>query len=175
MHDLVDRYAVLIATKNDKTDFKTKIVTVEEILSDPAYYNTSSEWGDGDHKIFNDTQCRIRNFIKHAYKSWEADYFLLGGDIGEDLIPVRKLWCIYPTKQTWPPHDNLVIASDLYYACLDGSFNENKDSKWGEPFDNASSGDFEDSPHRYSNGNGEVNNYYAEADIDFFIKRNMLE
>jgi len=150
--------------KNDYTDYKTKIVTVEEILSDPAYYNTSSEWGDGDHEIYNDTQCRIRNFIKHASVAWDADYFLLGGDIGEDLIPARKLWCKRPesTKVNKP---DLLIPSDLYYACLNGSFNEDRDGKWGEPFDGYESGDFEDPPYRRNNGNGEEDNFYAEADV----------
>jgi PKD repeat protein len=163
-------------TFQDLADYKnstgniTEIVTVEDILSDPAYYNTSADWGDGDHEIFNDTQCRIRNFIKHAHRSWGADYFLLGGDnsslSGNEIIPVRKLWTKYPYDPNDAP-DYLEIASDLYYACIDGTFNENKDNRWGDPCDGNVSGDFENPPNRYKyeNGNDRVNDYYAEADI----------
>ncbi|KYK34786.1 MAG: hypothetical protein AYK22_04750 [Thermoplasmatales archaeon SG8-52-3] len=149
--------------KNDYTDFKTKIVTIQEILNDPAYYNTG-EWGDGDDEIFNDPQCRIRNFIKHAYWEENVKYFLLGGDV--DIIPARIFSCICPTVDQESPME---IYSDLYYACLYGSFNEDKDEYWGEPFDGAISGDWEDPPNRFDvNGNNNYfvnNNYYAEVDI----------
>ncbi|MCD6474279.1 MAG: hypothetical protein J7K47_05185, partial [Thermoplasmata archaeon] len=48
------------------------IVTVEEIVADPAYWDSNP--------IFNDTMAKIRNFIRDAYLNWETEYILLGGD-----------------------------------------------------------------------------------------------
>ncbi len=58
------------------------IVTVEEIIRNPAYWNSSM--------LFNDTQAKIRNFIRDIYLNWKTDYILLGGDL--EQIPARYLW-----------------------------------------------------------------------------------
>jgi PKD repeat protein len=154
-----------LAEYKNNTGIKTKIVTVENIMSDPAYYGNNDTWGDGDDEIFNDTQCRIRNFIKHAYIAWDAEYFLLGGDNisdkGNELLPVRNLWFKWKHSLGGKYYSGM-LPSDMYYACLNGSFNEDKDDIWGEPWDGAPSGDFEEPPPReppYSTGN-----FYIEAD-----------
>ena len=74
-----------------------------------------------------DTQEKIRNFIKDAYTTWNAEYIVLGGDTGH--VPARSLYC-YINSST---NDN--IPSDLYYQCLDGDFNADGDSVWGETND----------------------------------------
>jgi len=56
----------------------------------------------------SDAPDKIRNFIKHAYQYWGTEYVLLGGD--DDVVPARTLVAL-----------NMPIASDLYYACLDGT------------------------------------------------------
>lgn len=76
---------------------------------------------------------KIRNFIREAYRFWETDYILLGGD--DSVVPVRDLWV-----------DSLVgytttMPSDLYYGCLDGTYNYDGDSRWGEPTDGDIGGD----------------------------------
>ncbi|HVP57649.1 MAG TPA: C25 family cysteine peptidase [bacterium] len=72
-----------------------------------------------------DLQTKIRNFIKDAYLNWETEYVLLGGD--DDIIPHRGLYAVGPSAIDED------IASDLYYAGLDGTWNDDGDSKWGEP------------------------------------------
>ncbi|HEC77085.1 MAG TPA: hypothetical protein ENI33_07510 [Thermoplasmatales archaeon] len=95
------------------------IVTVENITSNPAYWNTTNS-------LFNDTQAQIRNFIRDAYLNWGTEYVLIGGD--DDIIPARKLYVAASGEVTYMP-------SDLYYACLDGNFNSDMDNKWGESYD----------------------------------------
>ncbi|HEX2957469.1 MAG TPA: C25 family cysteine peptidase, partial [Chitinispirillaceae bacterium] len=69
---------------------------------------------------------RLRNFIIDAYTNWETEYVLLGGDI--NIIPMRKLYC----NASGEVDD---IPSDLYYQCLDGNYNSDNDSHWGETTD----------------------------------------
>ena len=107
----------------------TTIVTVEDIESNPNYWNSTS--------MFNDTQAQIRNFIKHAYLNWGTDYILLGGDAddsGSNIVPARDLYATAGYYTTYMP-------SDLYYACLDGNFNNDMDGKWGESNDGPNGGD----------------------------------
>ncbi len=76
----------------------------------------------------------IRNFIRFAYSNWGTEYVLLGGDM--DIVPARKL---YASVAGTSYFDN--IPSDVYYSCLDGSFNFDGDSYWGEPIDGPNGGD----------------------------------
>jgi hypothetical protein len=76
-----------------------------------------------------DTQTKIRNFLIDAYATWAMDYVLLVGD-GEPSdsngIPARGFYNVaYGETDT-------NIASDLYYSCLDGTWNNDGDSYYGE-------------------------------------------
>ncbi|MBN1390897.1 MAG: hypothetical protein JXA22_09690 [Candidatus Thermoplasmatota archaeon] len=75
-----------------------------------------------------DAQEKVRNFIKDAVYSWETEYILLGGDIS--VIPYRST---YVKSGSYVETD---CAADLYYSDLDGSFNDDNDSLWGEVEDN---------------------------------------
>jgi len=66
------------------------IVSLESIMSNPAY-NSDGQFGDGDGTPkFNDTQAHVRDFIKDAYVNWGTEYVLLGG--GDDIIPARGVY-----------------------------------------------------------------------------------
>ncbi|MBN1855145.1 MAG: hypothetical protein JW829_20610 [Pirellulales bacterium] len=67
---------------------------------------------------------QIRNFIIDAYNNWETDYVLLGGDT--NIIPSRELYSSIRESS---------IPSDLYFQCLDGSYDEDSDQIWGENTD----------------------------------------
>ncbi len=75
-----------------------------------------------------DTQEKIRNFIKYAYYNWDTKWVLLGGDV--EIVPIRFLKDIDGQEQ-----DETRVASDLYYQCLDGSYNYDNDNVWGEKYD----------------------------------------
>ncbi len=74
----------------------------------------------------------IRDFIRNEYITNEINYVLIGGD--SDVIPAKMLW-------VQAGQDSTTMPSDLYYGCLDGSFNYNDDDKWGEPHDGEGGGD----------------------------------
>lgn len=82
------------------------IVTIEEIYSN--YSGT-------------DEAEQLRNFIIDAYSTWNTEYVILGGDV--DIIPYRNLY------------NDQYIPSDMYFQCLDGSYNDDGDLYWGEPHD----------------------------------------
>ncbi|MBC8478445.1 hypothetical protein H8D51_02765, partial [bacterium] len=86
----------------------SQLVTIEEILAN---------WDGVD-----DAE-RLRNFLVAEYLEHGIRYLLLGGDI--DQIPYRSLFV-----HTWEHDDNL--PSDLYFACLDGNWDENQNGIWGE-------------------------------------------
>jgi hypothetical protein len=75
-----------------------------------------------------DDQDDIRNFVIDAYDTWDIDYLLLVGDaMDSDGIPHRGFYALaYGTTD-----EN--IPADLYYGCLDGSWNDDGDNRWGEP------------------------------------------
>ncbi|MFO7677789.1 MAG: C25 family cysteine peptidase, partial [Thermoplasmatota archaeon] len=91
------------------------LVTREDIIACPDYWNTTA--------LFNDTQAKIREFCKDAYQSWGTSYVLIGGNGA--LVPARKMKTAYEGN----------IDSDIYYSNLDKSFNANQNQWWGEEGD----------------------------------------
>ncbi len=127
-------FQALAAWKTEK-GVNATIVTVEDIY---ASYRRSAR---------QDDQEVIRDFIKDAYENNNIRYVLLGGDgdgnrVGGEtwdaVVPARGLWawayepdpatCCGPCR---PPD----VLSDLYYACLDGSYDSNGNGIYGEPND----------------------------------------
>jgi hypothetical protein len=72
-----------------------------------------------------DLPAKIRSFITFAYENWQTEYVLLGGD--DEIVPHRGL---YVKNGTYIDPD---IPSDLYYSCLDGTWNSDGDAYYGEP------------------------------------------
>jgi hypothetical protein len=70
----------------------------------------------------------VRNFIADAYAQWGVEYVLLGGDTG--VIPARFGFVTFYTGE--------FIPTDMYYSCLDGTWNADGDSLWGEAFHSSS-------------------------------------
>ena len=71
-----------------------------------------------------DNKEKIRNYIIQEYENNGISMVLIGGDV--DLVPHRNLWC-----HAQEGYDDYV-PSDSYYACLDGTLNDDGDNKWGE-------------------------------------------
>lgn len=107
------------------------IVLIEDILSDPDYFS-DGPFGDGTGTPkFNDTAARIRNFIKDAYLNWETEYVLLGGDV--EIIPERGVYAFVNVPN--PPQSYTVdyhLPCDMYYGALDGSWDNDNDTIFGE-------------------------------------------
>ncbi|UCH84649.1 MAG: hypothetical protein JSW50_02850, partial [Candidatus Latescibacterota bacterium] len=80
-----------------------------------------------------DLQETMRFFIQDAYAKWGITYVLLGGDT--DVLPPR-----YAMSRFYLGGTELPV--DMYFTCLDGSWNDTHDKYWGEgfnvvPYDNA--------------------------------------
>ncbi|MDZ7821026.1 MAG: C25 family cysteine peptidase [Candidatus Marinimicrobia bacterium] len=75
-----------------------------------------------------DLQERIRNTIREQYREEGLDYVLLGGD--SDIVPHRGLSCTVNSGGEIISSRN--IPADLYYAALDGSWDDNRNSVFGE-------------------------------------------
>ncbi|MBC7080759.1 MAG: choice-of-anchor J domain-containing protein [Thermoplasmatales archaeon] len=121
------------------------IITNEALKNAPGTYNFTTLMNSKIAKGMNativtveyiysnfggrDNPEKIRNFIKWAYQEWHTQYVLLGGDIS--VVPYRGLWVQAYSGGDIDPD----MESDLYYACLDGDYNSDGDSYWGEPND----------------------------------------
>ncbi len=80
------------------------------------------EWIDQTYPNGVDRAERIRFFLRDAYQNWGTLFVLLGGDT--DIVPPRYAQMIvYEGEQ---------IPADYYYSCLDGNWNADGDSRFGE-------------------------------------------
>jgi len=134
------------------------IVLVQDILNDPDYF-CDGLFGDGcGSNMFNDTAARIRNFIRDAYQNWGTEYVLLGGDT--EIIPARGVYGFVDVAD--PPSPVTVdrnMGCDFYYGALDGSWNNDNDTVFGE-------GVYMDPTNSPENGTaGEEADFFAEAYI----------
>lgn len=82
-----------------------------------------------------DDQEKIRNYIIREYQTNGIQYVLLAGDAdknssGEMQIPIRGF---YTGVESSRFYEDFNIPTDIYYAALDGNWNNNSDEKWGEP------------------------------------------
>jgi hypothetical protein len=66
---------------------------------------------------------RIRRFLRDAHDMWGTQYVLLGGD--SDVLPPRY---VDRTNAIGQRH----FVSDWYFACLDGTWDENLNGLYGE-------------------------------------------
>lgn len=119
----VDGYELLVITPGEwvshfdeykafynSQGLRTKVVSLEEIYS-------SSEG--------RDEQEQIRSYISQEYEEKGIMMVLLGGD--SNLVPYRGLYCY-----VMEDYEDDGLPSDMYYVCLDGTWNEDDDELWGE-------------------------------------------
>lgn len=93
------------------------------------------DWIAANYPPGRDRAENIRFFLQDARARWGLGAVILGGDT--DVIPARYAWSYFhgPTGEA--------IPTDLYYSCLDGSWNADGDAYWceasylGQPGDGA--------------------------------------
>ena len=119
-----------------------------------------------NHYSGRDYAEKIRVFIRDAYSYNRVRFVLLGGDadansgnprsiVDYSIIPTRLLYC-----NIWGKGYNSAssyIASDLYYSCLDGNYDYNKNGVYGETTDGNYGRDVDLLPDVYV-GRAPVNN-----------------
>ena len=76
-----------------------------------------------------DTQDKIRNYIISMYGTNPLRHVLLAGDT--DVIPHRGFYVNMGTGS----EVDADIPADMYYSCLDGTWNNDNDNYWGETYE----------------------------------------
>ncbi|MDH4035118.1 MAG: C25 family cysteine peptidase, partial [candidate division Zixibacteria bacterium] len=83
----------------------------------------------------------VRDYIRERYLADGIQYVLIGAD--DDVIPAKDLFV-----QSWvgiihgdPPWYEFAMPADVYFGCLDGTYNYDGDQYWGEPTDGDGGGD----------------------------------
>ncbi|MCD4654795.1 hypothetical protein K8T06_12785, partial [bacterium] len=71
-----------------------------------------------------DNPDKIRNFCIDAYENWNTEYILIGAD--HEIVPTRGCYA------TAEGHEDSTIPTDMYFGCLDGNWNSNGNSRYGE-------------------------------------------
>ena len=78
----------------------------------------------------------VRAYIQSEFLMNGIDWVIIGGD--DDVIPAKDLWvCMY---ESGSGESESAMPGDLYFACLDGTWNYDGDSRWGEPNDGEGGG-----------------------------------
>jgi len=141
-------------------------ITATIVTTEWIYANYSGTRPDGGE----DNQTRIRNFIIDAYNTWGTRYVLLGGDgdgadvggeSGDEIIPHRG----FASTSSVIDYD---IPADMYYACLEGTFDDNANGTYGEPNDGLGGGEVDLFAEVYVgracvDSQTEVNNFVAKT------------
>jgi len=123
----LEQYELLILTTDELKDAFIPLKTAHDAQGVPTIIKPLSDIGER-------TTDSIRDYIRTAYTTWGINYVLLGGD--DDVVPAQDL---YAEVNSGGTTDN--FPSDLFYACLDGPYNYDGDSKWGERHDGANGSD----------------------------------
>ena len=122
----VGGYDILLVTKqqyvasfDDYVSFylarglRTQVVALETILSTMSGQDNAE---------------KLRNYIIQEYENNGIMMVNLGGDVPD--IPYRGFYCDVLTGGNHETDND--IPADLYYAALDGNWNDDGDNRWGE-------------------------------------------
>jgi len=118
---LADDFQTL-ADYHDSTGVATEIRTVTDVLNETG--GMTSE--------------HIRQYITNRYLNDGIEYVLLGDD--DNIIKAKYLYIEADAYDEYTIVD-YKMPSDLYYACLDGTWDYDGDGRYGEPTDGEGGGD----------------------------------
>jgi len=121
-----DDYEMLIVTPNLFKDFFDDLV--QFYFKQGVRANVVTKEAINSAMTGQDSAEKLRNYIIQEYQQHGIQYVLIGGDV--DHIAYRGLYCFV---QSSTDHEDYNIPADLYFSALDGNWNTNGDSKWGEP------------------------------------------
>jgi hypothetical protein len=113
---------IIVTSSTLKSTFQTLANHKAGYVNGATVYDTT--WIYSNY-TGSDNQMKIRNFIIDKYTNNGTKYVLLGGDTG--VVPYRGF---YVSTGGYTDSD---MAADMYYGHLDGSWNNDGDSRYGEP------------------------------------------
>jgi hypothetical protein len=115
---------LLILTTPELADSFIPLKEAHDALGLPTVIKTLTDVSAAPGTVTPD---RIRSFLRSEYTDG-IEYVLLGGDL--DVIPAQYLWV-----KAWTGGDTTQMPSDLFYECLDGTYDYDDDDLYGEPTD----------------------------------------
>ena len=80
----------------------------------------------------------LRDYIRTRYLADGIQYVLIGGD--DDVFPSLDM---YVAAWDGSDYEDFDMPGELYYGCLDGTYNYDGDSYWGEPTDGEGGGEID--------------------------------
>jgi len=131
IHDNDDTICEYYETwKESNTDFNVTYIDVDTITADSSYW-VNGTWGDNtpsnpyyisqtisSYSRYNDTQAKIRNYIRYMKDTYDIDYVIM---LGTTNVPVRY-FTHYVQGQGF--------SDMMYYGCLNGTQNPLDGSTW---------------------------------------------
>ncbi|UCB58903.1 MAG: hypothetical protein JSV67_01000 [Thermoplasmatales archaeon] len=129
-----DNYDVLILTIDDFKNGFQPLINAHEKMGLETKIKTLSDIAFNPDDVKPED---VRDFIRNEYLQSGISYVLIGGDI--DIFPTRFVYVFGLDEETW--FYETYMPSDIYYSCLDGSFNSDGDDDWGETTDGEDGGD----------------------------------
>ncbi len=115
--------SALLPAFDEYVNFKTSTGFIVSAVSTESIYSNYTGV---------DEQEQIRNCIIDYYTNYGISFVILGGDTdpndpAQNIVPHRGMYivCGSETETDMP--------SDMYYCCLDGTWNSDGDDKYGEP------------------------------------------
>jgi hypothetical protein len=122
-------YSILIITSNAFQGGFSDLTYMYDSLGLSSQIHTTEDISNA--MTGRDIQEKIRNFIIQEYQQNGIEYVLLGG--GADIVPYRGFYCSVLSGGTL--YEDYNIPADLYYSGLDGDYDANGNSIFGEVAD----------------------------------------
>lgn len=116
-----------LSNRLNKAGYTVSMAAVEDII---------------DNENGKDSAAKVRNYIKRVHENKNIKMVLLGGDgdSGNPIIPVR---CLNATFEWEGRVFSENLPADVYYSCLDGTFDDNENGVYGEYDDGINNGDID--------------------------------
>ncbi len=127
---LADNYDMLIITDASIATYFQPLKDYHDSTGILTEIHTTADIGSSDPDD-------IRDYIRTRYLVDGIEYVLIGGD--DNTIPAKNLYV-----ESWSGAGAEIeteMPGDVYYGCLDGTWNYDSDSQWGEPGDGEGGGE----------------------------------
>ncbi len=123
-----DAYDLLIITTPDLASYFEPLKAYHDANGVATQIHTTGDIGSTSPPL-------IRDYIRSQYQTNGINYVLIGAD--DDLIPAQNLYV-----QAYAGGDTVTdMPGDLFFGCLDGTWNNDGDGYYGEPNDGIGGGD----------------------------------
>ncbi len=119
---LRDAYDLLIITTSQLAASFEPLKTYHDANGVATQIRTTTDIGSTSPPL-------IRDYIRTQYQTSGVSYVLIGAD--DDIIPAQDLYV-----QAYSGGDTVSdMPGDIFYGCLDGTWNNDGDGRYGEPND----------------------------------------